>query len=281
MFLKEVKMTEKDKTAEETFLKRWSRRKNLDDVDQESITSLELEPALDESAQNEKNEIDNEIISAENEAEEKEMIKNREAAEAIDLEALSYDSDFQPFMKKGVPQLLKNIAMRKLWTSNPLLANVDGLNDYDENFADPALNYFKSNWKVGRGFLTDEDDEIERVRQLALREEAEAREVEKSTSGSDETTADEALNDETVANDALEDDEPTQVSSDEVSDNDTITHQSHEVDHKATATSKVSVASEALSEENSSVSLVSPQTETEENFPTVKRVSLRKRLLEN
>ncbi len=270
-------MTEKDKTAEETFLKRWSRRKNLDEVDQENVTSLELEPALDESAQNEQNEIDIEISSAENEAEEKEMALNREAAEAIDLEALSYDSDFQPFMKKGVPEVLKNLAMRKLWTSNPLLANVDGLNDYDENFADPALNYFKSNWKVGRGFLTDEDDEIERLRQVALREEAEAREQEENSSESDEITADETITDE-----QLEDDEPTQVSSEEVSDSDTITHQSHEVDHKATATSKVPVASEAhMDEESSSASLVSTQTETEENYPTVKRISLRKRLLEN
>ena len=38
-----------------------------------------------------------------------------------------------------------------------MLANVDGLNDYDADYGDPALNTFKSIWQVGRGFLTDAD----------------------------------------------------------------------------------------------------------------------------
>jgi hypothetical protein len=33
-----------------------------------------------------------------------------------------------------VPEELKNLALKKLWLSDPVLANVDGLNDYDDDF---------------------------------------------------------------------------------------------------------------------------------------------------
>ena len=54
------------------------------------------------------------------------------AAEDLpDLETLTYESDFSAFMREGVPELIKKQALRKLWLSNPLLANLDGLNEYD------------------------------------------------------------------------------------------------------------------------------------------------------
>ncbi len=56
----------------------------------------------------------------------------------IDIEKLDYDSDFTVFMHEKVPQALKRQALRRLWASNPILANVDGLNDYDEDFTDAA-----------------------------------------------------------------------------------------------------------------------------------------------
>lgn len=54
-----------------------------------------------------------------------------------DVDTLTYESDFSVFMKKGVPLELQNLALKKLWRSDPILANVDGLNDYD-------LDYTKS-----------------------------------------------------------------------------------------------------------------------------------------
>ena len=57
------------------------------------------------------------------------------AAEDLpDIESLDKDSDYTPFMQEGVPEALKNIALRALWRSDPVLANLDGLNDYDEDF---------------------------------------------------------------------------------------------------------------------------------------------------
>jgi Protein of unknown function (DUF3306) len=48
-----------------------------------------------------------------------------------DIESLTYDSDFTVFLRDGVPEFIKKQALRKLWASNPILANLDGLNGYD------------------------------------------------------------------------------------------------------------------------------------------------------
>jgi uncharacterized protein DUF3306 len=53
------------------------------------------------------------------------------------LETLTKDSDFRPFMRAGVPEELRNQALRKLWMSDPLYANLDGLLEYGEDFAEP------------------------------------------------------------------------------------------------------------------------------------------------
>ena len=49
--------------------------------------------------------------------------------EDFDFDTLDYDSDYQRFMRAGVPEAIKRKALRKLWQSNPTLAVLDGLND--------------------------------------------------------------------------------------------------------------------------------------------------------
>ena len=51
-----------------------------------------------------------------------------------DIESLDKDSDYTVFLKDGVPEELRKLALRALWRSDPVLANLDGLNDYDEDF---------------------------------------------------------------------------------------------------------------------------------------------------
>ena len=55
-------------------------------------------------------------------------------AELPDIETLDKDSDYTGFMRAGVPEALRQRALRKLWLSDPVLANLDGLNDYDDDF---------------------------------------------------------------------------------------------------------------------------------------------------
>ena len=82
-----------------------------------------------------------------------------ESYENFDFDSLNYASDYTQFLKKGVPEAVRRRALRMLWGSNPILANIDGLNDYDEDFTDAALavKVLTSNYKPGLGHLTEEE----------------------------------------------------------------------------------------------------------------------------
>jgi hypothetical protein len=73
-------------------------------------------------------------------------------------ERMKEGDDFSVFMKAGVPEFLRRRALRVLWRSNPVLANLDGLNDYDDDFTSPELTQkvLATGYKVGRGFLRQE-----------------------------------------------------------------------------------------------------------------------------
>ncbi|MCF6305884.1 MAG: DUF3306 domain-containing protein [Rhodobacteraceae bacterium] len=68
--------------------------------------------------------------------------------------------DFSAFMKSTVPEALRNRALRKLWLSDPVLANVDMLVDYGEDFTGKGdvLGAIKTVYRVGKGMLKDEPE---------------------------------------------------------------------------------------------------------------------------
>lgn len=72
-----------------------------------------------------------------------------------DPTALKPGDDFAAFLKDAVPDRIKKVALRKLWTSNPILANVDGLLDYGEDFTDAAVGagVVETTYQVGKGML--------------------------------------------------------------------------------------------------------------------------------
>ncbi|MCB2053340.1 MAG: DUF3306 domain-containing protein, partial [Geminicoccaceae bacterium] len=74
-----------------------------------------------------------------------------------DVEALGAGSDFRPFMAQGVPDDVRNRALRKLWRSNPLYARIDMLDDYCEDYTDArcAVPGVASLYRVGRGFAEE------------------------------------------------------------------------------------------------------------------------------
>jgi hypothetical protein len=77
-----------------------------------------------------------------------------------DPDSLVKGDDFKAFMRAGVPARLRSRALRRLWLSDPVLANLDGLNDYDQDFTDAAtvVPGLKTAYRVGRGFLRDEEE---------------------------------------------------------------------------------------------------------------------------
>ena len=77
-----------------------------------------------------------------------------------DIESLTKDSDFTVFLQENVPEALRRKALRVLWRSDPVLANLDGLNDYDEDFSivEGIVEVVRSNFKPGQGMRGDDDD---------------------------------------------------------------------------------------------------------------------------
>lgn len=88
-------------------------------------------------------------------------VPERRAFEEIDIDTLDYQSDYTQFMGENVPDEVRNKALRKLWDSNPVFSTLDGLDDYIEDYTDEALavpmGTLKTAYKVGQGFLTDEE----------------------------------------------------------------------------------------------------------------------------
>ena len=72
-----------------------------------------------------------------------------------DPDTLTAGDDFSALMSRAVPARLRNRALRKLWVSNPVLANLDGLVDHGEDYRDVAtiMPDMKTAYQVGKGML--------------------------------------------------------------------------------------------------------------------------------
>ena len=92
------------------------------------------------------------------EAQQVEARSDEEVLAELDLpapEEMDDPSQVQALLKAVAPQRLKTRALRRLWTLNPVLANVDGLVDYGEDFTDAAMvvENMQSLYQVGKGMF--------------------------------------------------------------------------------------------------------------------------------
>ena len=73
-----------------------------------------------------------------------------------DPDAMVQGDDFKVFLSKTVPAHLRKRALRKLWRSNPVLACVDGLNDYDDDYLTGSYGQgpISTTYQVGKGMLS-------------------------------------------------------------------------------------------------------------------------------
>jgi len=81
-----------------------------------------------------------------------------EILQELDLpepEELDSPEAVREFMNSAVPQRLKTRALRRLWRLNPVLANLDGLLDYGEDFTDSAnvIEKMQTAYQVGKGMM--------------------------------------------------------------------------------------------------------------------------------
>ena len=75
--------------------------------------------------------------------------------ELPDPDSMKQGDDFSAFMADKVPERLRRRALRQLWRSNPVLANLDNLVDYGEDYTDAALvmENLQTAYQVGKGML--------------------------------------------------------------------------------------------------------------------------------
>ena len=143
-------------TGDEKFLNRWSRRKTaaatprppdapLDDARDECAVAARPEDwsGNEDSAARKPDDIDLESLP--------------------DIDSMDENSDFSVFMQDGIPDALRNRALRKLWQTDPTFNVVDGLVEYGEDFTDLAsvAEGLKTAYKVGKG-MVDDDETAER-----------------------------------------------------------------------------------------------------------------------
>ena len=137
------------------FARRWSRLKQAS-REEEGTAEPEADLVTDEGSDKQ-----NELAVNEAEATPPDVEEIKEE-DLPDIESLDAESDFTPFMQAGVPENLQRLALRKLWNSNPILANIDGLNDYDEDFKaamDIGIAYIDKARAAGAKFVGEHEDD--------------------------------------------------------------------------------------------------------------------------
>ena len=146
------------------FLERWSNKKILDQKSDESLPISRNEEVNFTSEEKSKRDIgknddaqskSEKVIQASQKS--LEGLSDSEVLEKLNLpdpETMKAGDDFKAFLAKTVPEHIRKRALRKLWVSNPILANLDGMNEYDDDFtlATSALEKFATNYVVGKGF---------------------------------------------------------------------------------------------------------------------------------
>ncbi len=80
------------------------------------------------------------------------------------IDELTFESDYTGFLGKNVSETLRREALRKLWRSDPVLANLDGLNDYCEDFnvVDLPISVAQTSYVPGKGYIDEIEEKIEK-----------------------------------------------------------------------------------------------------------------------
>lgn len=80
-------------------------------------------------------------------------------------EELLSGEQLRAFLKAQLPQRLKSRALRAFWRTNPVLACLDGLNDYEDDYtaAATAGKAVNTLYVVGKGFAPPVTDALEKI----------------------------------------------------------------------------------------------------------------------
>mgnify|MGYP000070729741 CR=1 FL=1 len=130
-------------SGEESFLRRWSRRK----AERRQAVAAVPSPKGEAGDPKRRPAASDKALA-------------REAEKEIELppiDSLTKDSDFTVFLREGVPEALKQQALRKLWASDPAFGAPDVLDihaqDYSQLGRTPEV--VKTAYRIGKGFAEE------------------------------------------------------------------------------------------------------------------------------
>lgn len=130
-------------TGDETFLSRWSRRKQAARVGRAEAD----EPESPESK-----------APAPAQAPAESETETKASLDLPPIESLGKDSDYAPYLREGVPENLRRQALSRLWASDPAFAAPDPLDLYNLDFRAPAAaEAVATLFRVGRGMVDPEE----------------------------------------------------------------------------------------------------------------------------
>ena len=129
------------------FLSRWSDRKLSADQDEPALASAGVQQA-DEPSEEFEGKSDDEILTI---------------LELPDPETLKLGDTVEKFMDGRVPERLRARALRAFWKTNPVLANLDGLDEYWDDYTDAAMiiENMETLYQVGKGYASQALDALE------------------------------------------------------------------------------------------------------------------------
>ena len=165
-------MEEDKKDLNENFLSRWSKKKSQQKSEQE-ISKIES-PDFNSSQGDEVSK------SSTSEASENDKLNDHELLKKYNLpnpEKIKKEKSLDVFFRDGVPDRLRQIALRRVWRLNPIIRFADAeINDYHEDFTDAAtvIEGMETAYKVGKGYLSDliddkdEKNDVESITPIQL-----------------------------------------------------------------------------------------------------------------
>jgi hypothetical protein len=138
-------------------MSRWSKRKSNLKHDQGNEKNLKGKTELQESNVNEQKT----VIKEEVDESQYSDLNDQELLEKFKLpnpEKIKKEKGLDLFFKDGVPDRLRQIALRRVWKLNPIIRFADAeINDYHEDFTDAAtvIEGMQTAYQVGKGYLSE------------------------------------------------------------------------------------------------------------------------------
>ena len=161
-------MEKDNKELEENFLSRWSKKKSKQKSEIENSKYEQLDQESSEETEDSSS-----LVEENDKLNDDELLKKYNLPNP---EKIKREKSLDVFFKEGVPDRLRQIALRRVWRLNPIIRFADAeINDYHEDFTDAAtvIEGMETAYKVGKGYVTDliDDNDENSVEESLVSEE--------------------------------------------------------------------------------------------------------------